>query len=320
VSRAAIVLAVLGAACRLEPLVDDVPGASRHLLPAGAAVPKVAESTELMKQIELNDGLDDNALEMANGTIARGTGLSAGVEVRYWAFGAATRAPAPLYLFYRNTPDGLVPISHLPLLGVLPGDAGWNPIHNLYRVVVTSAYDGELITTFAALADAVELGLVDPPEPTGSFVFGPCVMPGTTIDTGAASPERPAEIYARGHVAEMFRFGGALGVQPGDSFVPTSQVAFLREPMKATYDATRPIFQAKIPTMPPAMRANYTPLSLVINVDLAPGITADLITQDADLFTRSSSGAITGTTANVALFTPTTAALVLQLQFEDGRP
>jgi hypothetical protein len=103
--------------------------------------------------------------------------------------------------------------------------------------------------------------------------------------------------------------------------LPASQVSFVREVLKGTYDASRPIFQATIPTMPPpAMVTTYTPLSVVVNVDLAPGFLAASLTRDSDLFLRAPTGEITGTTAAVAAFQITSSLLLLQLQFKDGMP
>ncbi|HSS00572.1 MAG TPA: hypothetical protein VLM79_26115, partial [Kofleriaceae bacterium] len=99
------------------------------------------------------------------------------------------------------------------------------------------------------------------------------------------------------------------------------QVSFLRESNKPAYDTTRPIFQATVPAAPPATdTANYTPLSVVVNVDLSSGIAAMTITSDGDLFTRDQSGAITGTTDKVQAFQVTSSILVLPIQFTEDLP
>ncbi len=316
---------VIGTTGCLDPLVKDQPGASSHLLPAGTTVPKAVDNPDLKVQITLNDGLDDTAFA-ANMTVPRGMGQSAGVVpgVRFWSFGPATQAPSPIYKFFQMTSSGLMPIAHPPLLDALPGDHGYGPIHGINQVVVTDTYNGELITTMDALADAIDLGLVNEPVPLKMFVDCPVVLPNTKLDVGGTTMQAaPETMYARGYTVTAFEFGGPLGVQPipaGGVLMPTSQVSFLREPGKI-YDTTRPIFQATIPTvMPPAAMPNYTPLSVVVNVDLAPTFPASTITKDSDLFTRSSTGAITGTTAAVTAFQVTTSIQLLQLQFMDGMP
>jgi len=326
--------AVIGTTGCLDPLVKDTPGASTHLLPAGTTVPNAVDNPDLKVQITLNDGLDD-ATFMANaGVVLRGTGMSGGSPVRFWSFGPATQAPSPIYKFFQMTASGLVPIAHPALLDALPGDHGYGPIHEINQVVVTDAYNGELITTIDALADAIDLGLVNQPTPVLSlpgmttpgkyFVDCPVVLPNTKLDVGGtASTAMPEMMYARGYTVWAFEFGGAPGIQAipaGGVLMPTSQVSFLREPQKI-YDTTRPIFQATIPTvMPPPLMPSYTPLSVVVNVDLAPGFPASMITKDSDLFMRKPTGEITGTTSAVMSFQVTTSIQLLQLQFMDGMP
>ncbi len=312
-------IALSTAAC-LHPLVSDTPGASSHLLPAGTVVPSVTDNLDLANQIALNDGLDDTMLAASMGVIQRGMGESAGGTVAFWSFGPATRAPSPLYILYQDTGSGLVPIDHPPLIDALPGDHGYSALHTITQVVVTSKYAGQLITTTAALSDAVDLGFVNTPMPTGTFVMSPIVLPGTTLEVGAATPAVPETVFANGYTVAMFRFGGALGIQPGSMLLPTSQVSFLREAHAATYDATRPIFQATIPAAPATAKPNYTPLSIVIDVDLADGMPASSITQDSDLFMRSAAGAIATTSDKVAQFQITATQLLLQLQFTVGQP
>lgn len=318
--RVASILIALACACRLDPLVDDVPGASAHLLASSATVPSVTDDADLTNQIAQNDGLDDDALLAAGGVVARGDGLSAGQPVHYWWFGPATQAPSPIYLFYRDTGSGLEPLTHPAMVDAVPGDAGYSPLHTIVQVVVTDHYAGQIITSPDALADAIDLGLVAEPVPAKAFVASPIVLPGTSLDVGGPAPIPAEAVYAHGFAAAMFRFGGALGVQPGGTFGPTSQVSYLREARAASYDTKRPIFQATIPTAPPGMRANYTPLSAVVDVDLAPGVAASDIIDDGQLFVRSEQGAITGTTDQVSQFQITPMDLMLPMQFTDGQP
>jgi hypothetical protein len=203
------------------------------------------------------------------------------------------------------------------LVDALPGDRGYSPFHTVFRVVVTPAYAGQLITTPAALADAIELGLVDEPEATGSLVASPLVLPITTLEVGAGDPAVPIAVYARGYRVGMFQLGGGLSVRAASGLALTSDVSFVREAQTASFDHNRPIFQATIPT---SALSSYTPLSATINVDLAEDVEATDIKQDSDLFIRSPSGAITGTSPKVSHFEVTGQNLLLQLQFADGQP
>jgi len=332
-AAAAAAVVVIGTAGCLGPLVKDQPGASANLLPAGTPVPSAIDNPDLKVQITLNDGLDDAAFAANAGVVPRGTGVSGGsTTVRFWSFGPATQAPSPIYKFFKMTASGLTPIAHPPLLDALPGDHGYGPIHEINQVVVTDAYNGELITTIDALSDAIDLGLVNEPSPLilmpgmpmpgKYFVDCTVVLPNTKLEVGGTMLQAlPETMYARGYTVTAFEFGGAFGVQPipaGGVLMPTSQASFLRVP-GGIYDTAHPVFQATIPTvMPPAAMPNYTPLSVVVNVDLVP--MAPAITSDDQLFKRSSTGAITGTQPAVAAFQVTSSIQLLQLQFTDGMP
>ncbi|HET7501853.1 MAG TPA: hypothetical protein VFK02_12640 [Kofleriaceae bacterium] len=317
---AAAAVIALGSGCRLDPLVGDKPGASAHILPAGTEVPSAMDSLELVNQINANDGVDDKAIAGNNGIIPRGTGVSAGLTVRYWSFGLSNRAPSPMYKFFARSEAGdLSPIDHPPLVDALPGDAGYSGVHAIIRVVVTDAYDGERITSSEALADALDLGLIEDPMPTGTFVTSPIVLPGTKLDTGAAAPVVSEPVYGRGYEVGAFELGGARGVQPVNLFVPTNQVSFLRAAGTASFDTTRPVFQATIPAAPPATStASYTPLCVVVDVELASTTMPTMILADDQLFERTPGGDIKMAQPGVGSFQVTTSILLLPIQFTEG--
>jgi hypothetical protein len=316
-------IAATSAACRLDPLVSDTPGASATILPANATVKHVSDNSELTTQITLNDSLDSKALAMTGNVIARGSGFAGnGTPVPYWSFGVTNRAPAPMYIFGTGDPNttAFVTNSHLPLVDAVPGDVEYSPVHILYRVVLTDKYHEEKITTTAALSDAIELGLVEQPVAIKAFINMPLVRPDTKLDVGTGVPAMPNAVYAHGYLVDAYRLGGAYAIQPNpNGLIPTSQVSFLRAQGEGAYNQARPIFQASVPTAQPTTTANYTPLSVVVNVDLT-GTSASSITSDTALFIRGSNGAIIGTKPEVLQFTVTTTQMDLQMQFSEGVP
>ncbi|MEO7730259.1 MAG: hypothetical protein ABIY55_04755 [Kofleriaceae bacterium] len=296
----------------LGPRVSDTPGASTHLLPSDATVPSVADDSELADQVQTNDGIDDAAFIVAGDQLGLSTGWSAGAEVHYWALGPAAVTLSPIYQLYDQAGMRL---PHPALVDALPGDPGYTPFHTLNRVVVTDAYQGELITTVAALADAIDLGLIDDPEPTNTFVASPLVLPGTRAERGPGATSEAEIVYARGYEAGMLRFGDELALR-GRGQLPTAQVSFLRGAHDPTYDLTRPIFQATLPDTPP--KRAYTPVSERVDVDLAEGVAPATITDDAQLFVRTPGGAIESSKATVARFQVTPTIELLPLQLTDG--
>lgn len=312
-----IAIATLLAGGCLDPLVDDDRRTSLHLLPPGAAVPVLAvgANPERAAQVSLNDGIDDRLA-----IIPLQTGFSDGRAVRFWSFGAATRAPAPMYRFVNADGVEVQPA----LVDALPGDPAYNGVHSVVNVRITDKYAGERIASTPALADAIELGLVEEPAPANLFVASPIVLlDGLVLDVhDNPAPEppmtiAPTPVYGDGYQVGMFLLGGAAGVQPGTGILPTSQASFLRPPLGGGYDATRPVFQAEIQLAPPpAGMRTYTPLAAIVNVD----VNADGIMADDALFGRNAAGQITSTTAAVVHFEATSTVLLLPLQFQDGAP
>src|SRR6185436_11288227 len=147
------------------------------------------------------------------------------------------------------------------LVETVPGDVDYEPIHTIFNVKVTDKYDGQKITTVGALSDAIDLGLVEAPVAVKVFVNWPIVRPGLKLEVTTGTSVPPTPVYAHGYVVDSFPLGGALGRQPNPrGLLPTSQVSFLREAGKPTFDMAHPIFQATIPTMLPGVTSNYTPL------------------------------------------------------------
>ena len=319
--KTAICVTALGlGGCMLEPLVEDDPGVSVHVLPPGSEVPRIDDEPELVHQITVHDGLDDGDLEEAGGVVPRETGWVDGVEVSYWAFGNAPRTAALLYMLVEEADGGWKRIDHPYLFDSIPGNLSYSPFRKIELVYVTDAYDGELLTTIRALEDAVELGLVAEPITSETWIDAPVVPPGTTLDVGREDPSDPIEVYAGGYRVDAFVFGGERGVQPTRrGSLPVGQASLVREAGQVRFGST-PIFQYGIPAEPAGEDFNWTPVVTMVEVDLATDVTADVISSDADLFVRSGSGSITGMTPLVDRFTVTTTIQNLPIQFEEGRP
>jgi hypothetical protein len=353
-------LIVIGlAACNLKPLVADTPAdgadapqpdaapadAPTNVLPKGTPIPSIAENSELITQIRLNDGLSDAALSASGGVVTRSTGKSGGATVRYWNFGPATveanNIPvlAPLYVFGTVDPvsSAFTPLTdHPPLIDTICGDTRYSALRRVVDVPVTDKYAGERITTMAALADAIDLGLVGDPVPDGTWVNMPVVLPGTTLevadDPTVTPPLATTQVYGRGYVVDVFELGTSVfGRQPlksGFETVPVGQddglqsgVATGNPPVKSTAIDPQLVFQQTIPTAAPTSSPNYTPLATDVTVRLADGVDPTQITSDSQLFKRSAGGAITGFfVGTVETFTVNTTTNNLQLQFVEGMP
>ena len=316
------------------PSSDATVGGPAHVLPPGTPVPSIADDPELANQIRLFDGISDSALEMNDGVIVRGTGKAGGVTVRFWDFGPAQlegnfAIKSPLYVLVEDDGSGTyVPRADHPfLIDSIPGDPRYSATRQLFHVPVTSAYAGELLTSVDALTEALALGLVLEPVPTGTWRNMPVVVSGTRLELGgAAEPLGATEVFAHGHRVELFALGHEQPLR--NNLVPVGQEARLLSgvasgspPALPTSPDSQPVFQFGIPPEPPTTTFNYTPLATALEVRLAGGVAPSAITSDANLFTRSGSGSITGTlVANVASFAVTTTVSNRQIQSAEGSP
>jgi hypothetical protein len=325
--------------CNLGPRVsDDLERGPSRVLPAGATVPSIADDPDLIRQIQINDGLSDQALAMSGGVVTRSTGKAAGAPVKYWSFGAAPiegsyAVAAPLYVLVTARGDGTYArvAEHPYLIDTICGDVRYSAIRRVIDVPVTELYAGEQITSIEALSEAIGDGLVDEPVPDGTWVNLPVVLPGTTLEVGATTPPLAATtVYARGYRVDAFELGTRLGRQPlRNNLIPIGQATSLQTgvatgsppTLPLAFDA-QPVFQYGIPAAPPAPGTfNYTPLVTELDVRLATGVAPAAIVDDAMLFKRSATGSITGIYVdNVATFTVTTSVTNKQIQFAEDAP
>jgi hypothetical protein len=304
------------------------------VLPPTASVPNVSDNAELVSQIKIFDGLNDNALMMAGGVVTRSTGKAAGATVQYWNFGSALVvdgiiASAPVYILANDDGTGnLTPRTDHPwLIDSIPGDPRYSAFRRIIYVPVTASYAGEKLTSIDALNEAIELGLVGEPKPAGTWRNMPVVLPGTKLDLGTTvTPMESTKVYGRGFVLDVLPMGYTQPLANGR--IPMGQEARLLSgvasgtppSLPTALDAT-PVFQYGIPAAPPTTAFNYTPVVTELDVRLANSVDPTAITNDTQLFKRAASGSITGYyTDTVSNYVVTTTFSNKQIQFLDGAP
>lgn len=190
VSTALLASAVLGQAACLDPRGSDAPGYSHRLVPAGDSIP--SPDTRLAATIRSNDGLDDDLLQPR-------TAYQDGRSVYYWDFGEANSRPQPAWIFRRRDGEGKpLAFEHPSLIDQAPGDDNYSPFCQLQLVYVTDRYQDERITSFAALEDALELGLIEEPEPLPDIVQWPVVRDAGQLELPDGQLAEAQELYYRG--------------------------------------------------------------------------------------------------------------------------
>ena len=289
--------------CTLEPLVSDEPGASTHILQPGTVVPHVSADLDLTRQIRVNDGLNDTALEDAMGVVMLKKGWSAGQEVQYWDFGSAPEVGAAMYVFVtKNADETVTPIQHPWLAAAMPGDQGYSPFWFIQYVPVTAAYQGEIFPDVRSIADGVELGLLEEPYPAQLYMDGPIVAAGTKLDMGNGATKSTMQVLARGYMVDMFALGGAEPwkemTKPGR--LVRGDVHMITEG-NAVAANKAPLFQN--------LSTPWTPAVRVINCRITASNPDDPTTQvhdETQLFSRDMMGALSAATTRVMTWTTTT--------------
>ncbi|MEY4579116.1 MAG: hypothetical protein RL701_3819 [Pseudomonadota bacterium] len=203
----------------LEPNTDGEPYSS-YVLPANTLIPRLDDDAAAATKLDMNDGLEK--------MISLRTAFVDGNAVYYWDFGPLTATTLrPMYIF-RSRSDDSSDLSrregHPDLIDAIPGDAAYSPLRQLYVVYFNARWKGERITSLRALEDAVELGLVQSPQP---YPPSRAPMPGTPVITYfmncvvttaktlmQASPDGAwavaQDVYYRGKLVKQFCAGSLL--------------------------------------------------------------------------------------------------------------
>ncbi len=305
---AAFSTATLVAGCQ-DPLVSDQAGASVHVLPPGTTVSHVSSAPDLARQIRINDGLNDLALEDAGGVVALKKGWAAGAQVLYWDLGDASPNGALLYMLVTRTGEGetavYTPTGHPYIADTIPGDPGYSPFWLLQYVVVTDRYRGEVLPSTQAIADAIDLDLVEEPIPAPFYMDGPIVPTGTALDMGMGQPTAGAiQAMARGYLVDMLAIGG------NSALVPLAKAGRIPRGdshkiwIGAAVTATRePLFQNTAAPWTPAVRV----IDCHVSAPTDPMDPAQKIDDEAKLFVRDMMGTLMSATDRVDTWTITTA-------------
>jgi hypothetical protein len=218
--RASCAAALALAGC-LDAQVSDEPGLPGLILPAGSEVPSAHDDPAIDRQIDDSDGVGE-LVPLIHGFVG-------GQPVAYWDFGPAPDFAAPIFVLVAEGEGGeLEPIAHPTIIDAIPGDPAYSPFWALVLVEVTAVYQGELLTSFAAVAEAEQRGLVESQHLQEEAVNCPAVASGVTLQLGGGAEPLPppASFYWQGKTVSYYDFGRFAIDQ--SSVVPASARYVLR--------------------------------------------------------------------------------------------
>ncbi len=218
--RPAVLLVPLVLAGCLGPQVSDVVSEPQLVLPAGADVPLI-ESSDDGEKIEANDGVD--------GTVPLLSGFANGRPVHFWSFGAVPTHVAPLFRLVRVSGSTTTRLPHPQIFTSVPGDIGYSPYWMVFEVPVTDAYQGQLITSAAALNEAQALGLVGAPKARAVNNDCPVVARDVRLEVGNGQPPLAAQsvFYYDGFQGVYYDFG-ETALASDNVTVPTTDLYQLK--------------------------------------------------------------------------------------------
>ncbi|MDB4990963.1 MAG: hypothetical protein JWN04_6141 [Myxococcaceae bacterium] len=252
----------------LKPLVDDKPGYSRYVMPAGTPVPSAYDDPLLLRKIDLNDGEASPAVPLK-------TGFAAGQTISYWDFGVAKRAVSPAYGIADCGDQGPVQRPNHPLIvDNVPGDTDYSAYRAILWGCATPKFQDEVVDSLDAFNDAIDLGLIT--DPTGAPATLWYNQPIVNRDVGLAfmtpglvQPALPA--YYRGSVVlfhDLSQQEGAFVINPMAP-LPTNNVYELVKPgsmMPSRVIFSTPYRMADGVTVNPG----YSPSWIVVTLTMKP--------------------------------------------------
>ena len=196
----AIALALVHAGC-LGPLASDVPAAGNAVRPPGTPIPALADDPVEHARLAAHDGVDD--------LIRLQSAFAQGQPMKVWDFGPAPTFAAPLLMVVRRQADGTVTrVPHNTIIAASPGDPGYSPFWTIRYLEVTEKYRGAILPSFAAVDEAIAVGLVRPPLDAGFTVNCPAVAPEVRVAVGGGQTLPPnASFYYEGTTVPYFDFG-----------------------------------------------------------------------------------------------------------------
>lgn len=150
--------------------------------------------------------------------ITRGLGPD-GKTVEYYNFDVQPTAPAPIYAFVDESGD---PVDdQLNVVGVIPGDEGYNDFWQVHRVVVPDDYEANTVTSVDGITDSgYDI------QPTDVIKNCPVVPEGSTATNhfGDAHDEPPvAQGWYDGQLVDYFLFEED-SLKTSDSEIPLSPI------------------------------------------------------------------------------------------------
>lgn len=277
----------------LQAGASDNPTYSHRLRSEDAGIPLPDERLEVRLR-----GADS----LGEGTLEAKPAFVSGNPVHYWDLGEANPAPQAAWVFRRRNDDGPpVDFGHPNLVDNVPGDEGYSPLCHVQIVYVTERYQDQRITSYAALEDALELGLIEEPEDSPQIVQWPITRTGGQLLLPDGTALTPHTFYYRDHQVTAFMLEDELpaltGVELSRRSVTPDRVFGLRPQNRSAWLEDQLVFSKK------PGESGYTGLWTLTTTTVASNFQPNTIKDPMALFVNDAAG-MPIATPNVLAFEP----------------
>ena len=209
------------------PLVGCSDGGPTLVLGAGEQVPVSDTDPALAAQLRDGDAL--------SGDQPRFTAFANGASVQYWVLPGDSQVPGRAYQVCETLERGVcVPAEHPLVLDTLPGEAGYTPYVELFRVALRRSGRDKQFPSFGAIEEGVRRGMLEPPVSSGRYTHVAIVGDDVRLEVDEGAYASPTRLFARGFRVTVFDFNAAHGtalLQAGE--VPFRNVYMLRRTSEA---------------------------------------------------------------------------------------
>jgi hypothetical protein len=189
-----------------------------------ASIDRFSDSAGMLHRRSQNDALPgpDEPIDFDSLFLTRGYGPGGDV-IEYYDFDVQSTEPAPIYaLFYQN---GDPVADQLNIVGVVPGDDGYNDFWQVHTVTVPDEYEANTVTSVQGIQDA---GF--DVSPTDTIKNCPIVPDGSTASMRHSADDSPTSLvqgWYDGQLVDYFLFAeDAYDTSGAEMPLPPIHVSF----------------------------------------------------------------------------------------------
>jgi hypothetical protein len=192
-------------------------GGALGVLIAGCGADGPTLVRDAVEDVPLSDTQPALAAQLRGGDDLSGdqprfTAFANGDVVKYWVLPGDSRLPGRAYQLCETLERGVcVPAEHPLVLDTLPGEAGYTPYVEVFRVALRRSGRGRQFPSFDAVDEGLRRGMLEAPVRSGRYTHVAVVGDDVRLEVDDGAYASPTRLYARGFRVPVFDFNAAHG-------------------------------------------------------------------------------------------------------------